>query len=209
MSPPAGHTVVLLRHGESEANAAGRLAGWADSALTPRGIAQARAAGAMLADIPLRTAVTSTLQRAWQTAELALAVWEAHRGVNAPPIVRHDDLRERGLGDWCGAERAALGQEGLRSLLSWEDCPPGGGESQRQLMLRVLPLLARLEQEWDSPALVVCHGGVIRCLLGLLDGVDRPAIGHIRVDNAEPLVREVPAGTWARLWDEVEAERSV
>ena len=41
-------TLVVLRHGESQWNLENRFTGWVDVDLTPRGIEEAKAAGALL-----------------------------------------------------------------------------------------------------------------------------------------------------------------
>ena len=61
--------LVLVRHGQSELNAAGRLAGRLDTPLTELGVAQAKAMAASLADLGEPAAVISSpLQRARDTA---------------------------------------------------------------------------------------------------------------------------------------------
>ncbi len=63
---PFADVLVLIRHGESTANAAGLLLGRSDVELTSRGRLQARAAGALL-ELVCRT-VSSPLRRALDTA---------------------------------------------------------------------------------------------------------------------------------------------
>ena len=45
-------TLILVRHGQSEWNLANRFTGWWDVGLTEKGIAEARAAGELLARHP-------------------------------------------------------------------------------------------------------------------------------------------------------------
>ncbi|MBK5249304.1 MAG: 2,3-bisphosphoglycerate-dependent phosphoglycerate mutase, partial [Actinomycetales bacterium] len=100
MTAPMGlGTVVLLRHGESVANARGLFTGVIDVGLTPSGERDCTLAGARL-----RTAgwspdviVTSELVRGWRTAEL---VGEAlGTGVE---VVRDWRLNERNYGALSG-----------------------------------------------------------------------------------------------------------
>ncbi len=184
---------ILARHGESEANAEGWLSGHVDTPLTARGREQARALGAALRDQPLALAVSSDLARAWETARIALA--------DRPevPLQRHPELRERRLGDWAGRRHAVLREAGeLERLTTWEGAPPGGGESLSALAARAWPRMAEIEARTDGPVLVVAHGGVLRVLLAVLDGLDRETAGRLRIPNAVPLVRDAPRGTWAR-----------
>lgn len=62
---------MLLRHGETEWSKAGRHTGLTDIPLTARGEAVAQAAGALLAGYDFRLILSSPLQRAYRTAELA------------------------------------------------------------------------------------------------------------------------------------------
>lgn len=63
--------LVLLRHGETEWSKNGRHTGLTDVPLTPRGEELARHAGALVADYDFRLVLSSPLQRARRTAELA------------------------------------------------------------------------------------------------------------------------------------------
>lgn len=193
-------TWILLRHGESVANAGNWLAGHVDTPLTERGRAQADAAGLALADLPLVRAISSDLSRAVETAERVLATWARARG-QAPPALRQvPALRERHTGDWAGRDRAELRASGLmQHLTSWSLGPPGG-ESQQALARRVIPALAALEAEAvDGPTLVVAHGGVLRVTLAVLDGTPREQVGFFGLPNAEPIIRQVSTGTFAQL----------
>ena len=51
----------------------------------------------------------------------------------------------------------------------------------------------------EGATLVVSHGGTIRTLLGLLDGLPLEQIGRNGVANATAVVRDLPAGTWTSL----------
>lgn len=59
--------LILVRHGESTANAAGQLVGHLDAPLTERGLAQAKTLGPVLGDVV--RVVSSPLERARATAE--------------------------------------------------------------------------------------------------------------------------------------------
>ena len=67
--------LVLLRHGQSESNAAGIFTGWENAHLTARGEAEAGRAGSMLAEHGMLPAFahTSLQRRTIRTADLALA----------------------------------------------------------------------------------------------------------------------------------------
>ena len=184
----------FIRHGQSEANAGDWLAGHRDVALTARGRQEALAVAPIVASLPIRRIVTSDLRRAWHTAVLAWGDRPGH-------IERHAGLRERHLGGWEGVAIADLRAAGaMETLLSWRGRPPGG-ESHRDLGERVLRWLAFHDDGRDTAAFL--HGGLIRVVEGLLDGVAPEEIGRRRVANTEIVTRDVPAGRWATLLEEL------
>jgi probable phosphoglycerate mutase len=174
------------------ANAEGWLAGHRDAPLTPLGVAQARDLAPQLAELKPERVFASDLVRASQTGQLA---W----GDGPPPIVQDRAVRERHLGEWEGAALAALRRSSERErLLSWARGPPGG-ESHQQLAMRALGFLEAHEDVGDT--LIFAHGGWIRTVVGLVDGVPFDQLGQIKVANVAVLARQVPRGTWRRLAD--------
>ena len=170
---------VFVRHGQSVANSEGWLSGHVDTPLTERGWDQARALGEQLAGEDFARGYCSDLVRARQTAE----------GIGVP-VEHTPKLRERFLGAWSRRDRATLRASGeMRQLLSW-DGRPGGGESLSDLAARAMPWLASLEPVGGA-TLIVSPGGLIRVVLGLLDGLPREQIGRGRIHNCVPQVREV------------------
>ena len=102
MSGPDDRTparLLLLRHGESTWNAAGRWQGHADPPLSTTGTAQARAAAAALVEIG--AVWCSDLVRARQTAELCAPA--GRRGATPSRC-----SRERDVGAWTGLTREAI-----------------------------------------------------------------------------------------------------
>ena len=102
-------TVLLLRHGETEANAAGVLQGQSESDLTARGKRQAAALGealkARVSNENIRVSPTiyaSDLRRASDTAQ---AVADAIGGASVACDPR---LRERRLGPFQGISNASF-----------------------------------------------------------------------------------------------------
>ncbi|GKY87873.1 histidine phosphatase family protein [Sinisalibacter aestuarii] len=163
--------LYLLRHGQSEWNAARRHQGQLESRLTELGRSQAAAMGAVLArEIaePARfTAFTSPLLRASETAAIALAPL----GLTA---TADDRLKEVHFGAWQGLTDAEIfarypWAEAPREAdpFMWNFMAPGG---------ETLPLLsARLGAFLDGlagPAVIVAHGVALRVLRGLCLGLD-------------------------------------
>jgi broad specificity phosphatase PhoE len=150
-------TLYLVRHGESEANAAGVFAGQTDSPLTPKGREQAKVVATALRPIHFDRIVTSTLSRTTDTAaEIA-----AGRGV---PVEAFADLNEIDLGDAAGKPFDEVrGLPGYESdgFHQWP-----GGESLDQVVTRAMRVIDRLAAE--SPGTTICivgHGGVTRILV--------------------------------------------
>lgn len=107
-------------------------------------------------------------------------------------------LRERRLGEWDHRSLDALRASGeVEILLRWSSRPPGG-ESLADMAARALPWLAA-RPDSDAPRLIVAHGGLIRTILGLVDGVDTEELGRHPVANAQPIERVVTAARWAEL----------
>ena len=78
------------------------------------------------------------------------------------------------------------------------DGRPPGGESLRDVAHRCATYLDTIDGR--GPTLVVAHGGVIRSLLGLLDGwSDSADFGARPIRNAQPLVRELELGSWRQV----------
>ncbi len=158
-------TLLMLRHGETEWNAAGRWQGWLDVDLAPLGEQQARARGTTLAASGLAFSgiVSSDLRRAARTAEL-IAVH-----LDGPPVLLDPAWRERHGGEFQGLDVEAIdaGWPGFRDRwrAGLEDAPPGG-ESDAQVWSRVRASLERRAADLSNGALlVVTHGGVLRVAL--------------------------------------------
>ena len=81
----------FVRHGETETNAAGLIAGSLDVVLTARGREQAFAAGEALSSEPITAIYVSPLKRARETAEPIAARFHL-------PLIILDDLAERRWG---------------------------------------------------------------------------------------------------------------
>ena len=155
-------TFIVVRHGETHWNIAGRLQGHLDSRLTPVGLAQAAALGARLAAEPLHALYSSDLGRARETAEPIAAA----TGL-APKFDAR--LRERTYGvfesfTWNEIE-ARFPAEFVR-LASRDPtyCVPGG-ESPIGFRERLLAAFAALADAHRGERLaVVTHGGVLGML---------------------------------------------
>ena len=153
---------MLLRHGESEGNAQGRMQGRRDYPLSALGREQAALAAGFIAGcgLPLNAVYTSPLKRALETATIA-----ARHGIRPEPIV-DEDLPEIGAGTLEGLNeteiRAAHPGFMQRPLSETGDFADYGGESNEDVQRRLTRLMARLEARHrasEERVLLVGHGG--------------------------------------------------
>ena len=114
----APHTLILLRHGESEWNAQNLFTGWVDVDLTEKGRQEARRGGELLAEAGLLPDIvhTSLLQRAIKTSQLALEacdrLWI--------PVMRNWRLNERHYGALQGKDKGqTLAEYGEEQFMLW------------------------------------------------------------------------------------------
>jgi probable phosphoglycerate mutase len=161
-------TILLVRHGETDWNRAGRWQGHADPPLNDRGRDQARALAQRLADTHLDAIYASDLARARETAEIVGAA----KGVT---VVRDTALREIDVGEWSGLTTAEIERrfpDGFRRHVDggdgWER-----GETHSAMSSRIGGAILRLAAAHaDETVLCVLHGGVIRALLAHAEGVE-------------------------------------
>jgi broad specificity phosphatase PhoE len=161
-------TLYIMRHAESEANAAGILAGQIDYPLTERGRADAAAvADAFLRGRRLDRVIASPLIRARQTA----APFAAAAGLT---VETEAALLEQDMGifagktyAWSEAHPAYMADRAKR----WDWRPPDG-ESYRMIAERLAPWFAGLDREAGRAGawLVVTHAVTIRLIAGILAG---------------------------------------
>lgn len=150
----------LVRHGETAWSRTGRHTGRTDIPLTADGEAGAVDLGPRLAR-PWALVLSSPLQRAWRTAELA--------GLSA---TAEPDLMEWDYGPAEGLTTAQLSAE--KPWRVWEDVPLG--ETVDDVATRVRRVLDRVPAEGDT--LLVAHGHLLRILAAVYLDLDPRAGRH-------------------------------
>ncbi|WCJ31087.1 Phosphoglycerate mutase family protein [Euphorbia peplus] len=157
--------IILVRHGETDWNADGRLQGHLDVELNEVGRQQAVTVADRLSKEPKISAIySSDLKRALVTAE---TIASRCGGVQ---VFQDKDLRERHLGFLQGlvlSEAAKISPEAYQSFLCRRNDQdiPGGGESLDQLYERCTSSIQRIASKHiGERVIVVAHGGVIRAL---------------------------------------------
>lgn len=170
----------LIRHGETDANRNGLIAGRTEAQLTPAGVA----AASRLARLPWPEAITvfsSPQDRARITAQLAFP------GVQVQVV---SDLRER---DWGRFEGRPLSE--LPPRMS----TPDGGEGWEPLLARIAAALGHcLTQAGHGLPVIVAHSGVIRAARALTGG----EITGPSAPNALPLLFRASGAGGEEPWRE-------
>ena len=164
-------TLILVRHGESEWNRAGRIQGQVNSPLTDLGINQAKATRDYLSGILLNQQLeiyTSPLDRALQTAEIIA------QGIDYPSrkIIIEERLNDFNLGEISGTfgwDKVAeiFPEQAQLRLQDPMRFHPSGGESGAEFEARLRSLLEDLMDD-GTLKLMVSHGIVNKFIRGIL-----------------------------------------
>jgi broad specificity phosphatase PhoE len=194
--------LFLIRHGETDWNADGRLQGQCDTKLNARGRGQARRAGGVLAavapDVARATFIASPLTRACESLEILMSELVALGCLaTARPYGTDDRLKELSFGRWEGLTWKEVRRDdpvdyAVRDADIWNVAPPGG-ESYASLTRRAGPLLAAL----PSGSVVVSHGGVSRVALHLFAGMGQEPAAKATIRQGDVLVLENGQASWA------------
>lgn len=170
--------LIILRHGESEANRAGVWQGQYDSPLTGAGVRQAEAAAMVIALSSPTFVVASDLMRAATTGDIVGAVAEA-------PVSYDERLREIAVGEWTGMSGAAVQErypEDRERHLRGEDFRRGvTGESLTDVQERVRPLLEDIVGNLGAgrTAVLATHGITARVVVGTMLGMEISRMWHL------------------------------
>ena len=160
----------LVRHGETEANAA-RIAagGYLDTPLTQNGILQAKTLADKIKALDIKPSAIyhSSLSRARDTATHI----NKHLGLSMTEV---PDLIEHIFGDWENKD-----WDGIKPLVEAGVEPPNG-ETYMGFTLRVQKELTKiLNQNHEQPPLIVAHGGTFHSFHRLYQE------DHVTVSNCE------------------------
>ncbi|MET7488963.1 histidine phosphatase family protein [Streptomyces sp. NPDC005538] len=151
--------LLLVRHGETEWSVSGRHTGWTDLPLTPHGEEQAKSLAPLLSGRTFALALTSPLDRAIRTAELA-----GITGAAPDP-----DLHEWDYGGYEGVTTVDIHRTRPDWYLWTDGVPPGPaghpGESPDEISERADRVLKRVDGALvDGDVILVAHGHFLRVL---------------------------------------------
>jgi 2,3-bisphosphoglycerate-dependent phosphoglycerate mutase len=215
------YRLIVLRHGQSEWNAAGLFAGWENAHLTTQGELQAARAGELLAEHGLLPdfAHTSPQRRTIRTADIVLAAVDR----DWIPVRRSWRLNGRHYGALQGRKKAeVLEQYGEQQFTLWRrsyDVPPppldaaamssqAADPRYQALPPDALPraesladVSARLLPYWydvivpdlrtGGSVLVVSHGNTLRALVKHLEAIPDDRIAGLEIPTGIPLVYQL------------------
>ena len=190
--------ILLVRHGESEANRANQFAGsGSDVPLLERGLRQAElTAQFVVENYKISKVYTSNLQRAYITGKCV-----ADR-LGLDVIVR-EKLTEIHGGAWEGIGFAEMGTQYPREFALWTTdyghsaCP--GGESVAQVADRFMEAVMQIVGENpEQTVLIVSHGTPVRIMQGLVQNGTLDNLNQIPwASNASVTVLEYENGQWS------------
>jgi broad specificity phosphatase PhoE len=150
---PSLPQIYAARHGETAWTISGQHTGRSDIPLTPRGERNARQLGRRLSGIAFRLVLTSPLERAMRTCELA--------GLG-PRAEIDADLAEVNYGEYEGRQTADIQQENPGWDLFRDGAP--GGESPEAITARADRLIARLRRIEEGSVILFTHMHFLRSL---------------------------------------------
>jgi len=152
-------TLLLVRHGETDWNAEGRLQGQTDRPLSDYGRRQAKQLAEELEGEELEAIYSSDLARARETAEIV------GRKLGLPTVL-DPDLREKDWGNWEGLTAVE------RDRVSFD------GEATEAHQERILRALRRISERHsgEGRVLVVTHGGSMRRVQTAAMGMALPVV---------------------------------
>lgn len=210
--------LILVRHGQSQWNLENRFTGWWDVDLTQQGEAEARAAGALLADKGMlpTASFTSFQTRAIRTLHLALEAC----GRLWIPETKDWRLNERHYGGLTGLDKAeTAAKHGDEQVKIWRrsfDIPPPvlqsgsefdlgkdaryagiaipSTESLKDTIARVLPYYESTiapQLRAGETVLIAAHGNSLRALVKHLSGISDDEITGLEIPTGQPIVYEL------------------
>ncbi len=192
---------IVVRHGETEWNVAGRVQGHEDSPLTARGLAQAEAIADRLARERFDALVASDLGRALRTA----AAIGSRCGLE---VVADTRLRERSFGEGEGLDYEEIDRRWpdvfIRTGATDPDLAIPGGETRRQFHERVRAAFSGLAREHTGRRVaVVSHGGVVAALYRIVHDIPVAHAHRIAISNASYNAVVFDGDAWAlEAWDD-------
>lgn len=174
--------IYVTRHGQTELNKRSLMQGQVDEPLNEKGIAQAGEVAETLREVKFDAVFSSPLKRAVKTASIMA-------GISEDEVICDERITEFDFGPY---ERKPYTRLGFRMTMFWllpeVFKAPKGVESIPCARKRVESFLEELKSRDYHTVLLVCHGGIIRVICGLLEGRKNGIKWRPKPENCE--VRE-------------------
>jgi probable phosphoglycerate mutase len=194
-----GPRMLLVRHGETEWNRQKRFQGQIDIPLNDNGKQQAEQAAAFLKAVPIDAAVSSSLSRPRETAEIIL---KYHPHIT---LETTDGLKEIGHGEWEGMYEHEIeaGYPGL--LKQWQEHPetvqmPGeGGENLDQVWERAIATWNQIVAQYSGTekpvtVMVSAHDAINKAILCHVAALGPESFWQFKQGNGAVSVIDYPDG---------------
>lgn len=189
--------IYIVRHGQTDWNAAKRIQGQTDTQMTALGRQQAERNGRTLAGLlpnPVEfDFVASPLSRARET----MKILREALGLAVDDFATDDRLKEINHGEFVGESWDSLRAKGRGQELDarmadpWH-FTPAGGESYKALSARVLECFNSLETD----SVVAAHGGIQRVIRGHVENLPKEQIPSLPVPQDKIMAVEYGKIDW-------------
>ena len=173
--------VLLVRHGENEYVAQGKLAGRTPGIhLNEKGQQQAAALAYRLAHVKLNAIYSSPLERCMETAQ-------AVANAQTLPVCTDTGLLEVDYGEWQGGVLKELGASPIWKRMQGNPSrfrfPQG--ETLRTMQNRLVDVIEDIRTRHpDQRVAVFCHADPIKSILAYFLGIPLDLFGRIGIDTA-------------------------
>lgn len=186
--------IILVRHGETTWNVAGRYQGQEDTPLSPRGIEQGHALAQGLKDIPIDLCISSPLKRSYDTCKYCADLHQL-------PVATDARLIEINHGAWEGQLAADIAARYPTEFNLWHTQPHlvqmPGGENLEDVRKRARAAFDDYANKYDSKTiLVAAHDAVNKAIICDLLGLGMERFWQIKQDNTCINVLEYSGGVW-------------
>jgi broad specificity phosphatase PhoE len=166
-------TIYVVRHGETAWSLSGQHTGSTDIPLTQNGRTVARRLRPVLTKESFSLVLTSPLQRARETCELA--------GLGDQAVVE-PDLREWNYGEYEGLTPKEIHARRPGWMIFGDGCP--GGEAPEEVGARADRVIARVRAVAPGHVALFAHGHIFRVLVARWIGLPASAGQHFLLDTA-------------------------
>ncbi|WP_026103784.1 MULTISPECIES: histidine phosphatase family protein [Kamptonema] len=187
-----GPRLLLVRHGETDWNKAGKFQGQIDVPLNDNGREQSRRAAEFLKEVKLDFAISSSMLRPKETAEIIL---QHHPEIE---LQLNNELREISHGLWEGKFESEIEQSYPGLLDEWKTAPQNvqmpEGENLQQVWERAIAAWQKIVASASGTGIVVAHDAINKAILCHLFGLEPEHFWKFKQGNGAVTVIDYPNG---------------